>query len=392
MAVSRRQLIGTTAAATLSAAAAGGPSHAKEGEPASSLDALARDNGRIGFGSFLNSFARNPAQSHGIPADFDDIKAREVHLRECGIVTAGVYWTWTRPNARDFVFYNSDRIVEWAQQQGQKIRGHNLVWLRYDRMPDWLNQYDFGSRPATEAERLLREHITTFCKRYGSRIFSWDVVNEAIDPHTGLVRDDAFHKRLGDAVVDIAFDAARQAAPHASLVYNDYMGWTDTSARHRDGVLKLLSRLKSQGLRVDMVGVQSHIGPGLIGDVMGNLEFNAAEQANLKSFLDQVVSFGHRLSITEFDVGESGLPPDNRSRDQALADITRRYLQFMLSYPQLDYVITWGLVDHHSWLQTRNMREDGALKRPTLYDPNYEPKLMREAMAAAFKSAPRGGK
>ena len=96
------------------------------------------------------------------------------------------------------------------------------------------------------------------------------------------------------------------------------MGWTEGSARHREGVLKLLSRLKSQSVKVDMVGVQSHIGPGLIGDVMGNLSFDANEQASLKSFLDAVTAMGHRLSITEFDVGETGLPPDNRVRDEAL--------------------------------------------------------------------------
>ncbi|HEY2011583.1 MAG TPA: endo-1,4-beta-xylanase [Rhizomicrobium sp.] len=391
MGFSRRDLMSiatATAAAGAIATGASGQTGGRSDGP--SLDALAKAKSRTGFGSFLNSFARDPAQNHGIPADFDDIKARDVHLKECGIVTAGVYWTWTRPNAKDFVFYNSDRIIDWAEQQRLKIRGHNLVWLRYDRMPDWLNNYDFGPRPATEAERLLREHITTFCRRYGTRIFTWDVVNEAIDPHTGLVRDDAFHKRLGDAVVDIAFDAARQAAPHASLVYNDYMGWTDTSARHREGVFKLLSRLKSQNIRVDAVGVQGHIGPGLIGDVMGNLSFDASEQAALKTFLDNVIAMGHRLAITEFDVGESGLPPDNHARDEALADITRRYLQFMLAYPQLDYIVTWGLVDHHSWLQTRNMREDGALKRPTLYDPSYEPKLMRQAIADALRSAPPG--
>ena len=388
MSLSRRDVITTTTTTALALASTNVVASSDDESAEPSLNSLANAKGRIGFGSFLNSYAREPGQPRGIPADFDDIKAREVHLKECGIVTAGVYWTWTRPNPKDFIFYNSDRIIEWAEQHRLKIRGHNLVWLRYDRMPDWLNSYDFGSRPATEAERLLREHITTFCKRYGNRIFTWDVVNEAIDPHTGLVRDDAFHKRLGDAVVDIAFDAARQAAPHASLVYNDYMGWTETSARHRDGVLKLLSRLKSQKMQVDMVGVQSHIGPGLIGDVMGNLSFDAREQADLKSFLDVVTDMGHRLSITEFDVGKSGLPPDNRARDEAMADITRRYLSFMLGYPQLDYIVAWGLVDHHSWLQSRDVREDGALKRPTLYDPNYERKMMRRAIADALQSLP----
>jgi endo-1,4-beta-xylanase len=390
MSVSRREILGATAAVAANTVIASTSARADDKPEVQSLDSLAKAKGRVGFGSFLNSFARDPAQNHGIPADFDDVKVREVHLKECGIVTAGVYWTWTRPNAQDYVFHNSDRLVDWAAQQGLKIRGHNLVWLRYDRMPDWLNNYDFGARPATEAERLLREHITTFCRRYGTRIFTWDVVNEAIDPHTGLMRDDAFHKRLGDAVIDIAFDAARQAAPHASLVYNDYMGWTDTSARHRDGVLDLLSKLKSKKVQVDVVGVQSHIGPGLIGDVMGNLSFDAKEQADLRNFLDAVTGMGHRLAITEFDVGESNLPPDNRVRDGALADITRRYLSFMLKYPQLDYIVAWGMVDHHSWLQTRNMRDDGALKRPTIYDPNYEPKMMRQAIADALKSAPTG--
>ena len=390
MGLSRRELVGVTAALATGGMIVNASGQVDKISQIRSLDSMAKAKGRTGFGSFLNSFARDPAQNHGIPADFDDVKARQVHLKECGIVTAGVYWTWTRPNQQDFIFHNSDRIVDWAIEQGLKVRGHNLVWLRYDRMPDWLNSYDFGTRPATEAERLLREHITTFCKRYGTRIFTWDVVNEAIDPHTGLMRDDAFHKRLGDAVIDIAFDAARQAAPHASLVYNDYMGWTDTSARHREGVLELLSRLKSQNVQVDVVGVQSHIGPGLIGDVMGNLTFDAQEQHNLKVFLDAVTGMGHRLAITEFDVGESGLAPDNQVRDEALADITKRYLTFMLEYPELDYIVAWGLVDHHSWLQTRNMREDGALKRPTLYDPNYEPKMMRQAIAEALQSAPAG--
>lgn len=392
MRLSRRQIVSVAAVAAAGATTtiAAAEDHAGPGGAEPSLDALAKAKNRIGFGSFLNSHAGDRARSRGIPAAFDDIKAREVHMKECGIVTAGVYWTWTRPNAQDFVFHDSDRAVDWATRQGLKIRGHNLVWLRYDRMPDWLNTYDFGTRPATEAERLLREHITTFCKRYGTRVFTWDVVNEAIDPHTGLVRDDVFHKHLGDAVVDIAFDAARQAAPHASLVYNDYMGWTEGSARHRDGVLKLLSRLKAQKVRVDAVGVQGHIGPGLIGDVMGNLAFDAREQAAMKSFLDVVTGMGHRLGITEFDVGETGLGPGNRVRDEALADITRRYMAFMLNYPELDYIVAWGLVDHHSWLQTRNMRADGALKRPTLYDPNYEPKLMRQAIADALRAAPAG--
>src|SRR5215469_5922814 len=147
MSLSRRELIGSAAMA-VTGSPAGAAAQTNGARRGPSLDDLAKARGRIGFGSFLNSYARDPAQNHGIPADFDDIKAREVHLMECGILTAGVYWTWTRPNARDYVFYSSDRVIDWAEQHHLKIRGHNLVWLRYDRMPDWLNSYDFGTRPA----------------------------------------------------------------------------------------------------------------------------------------------------------------------------------------------------------------------------------------------------
>ena len=67
-----------------------------------------------------------------------------------------------------------------------------------------------GLKPGNEAERLLREHVTTVCKRYGDRIFTWDVVNEAIDPVTGQMRDMVFSRHLGADCMDIVFDAARK--------------------------------------------------------------------------------------------------------------------------------------------------------------------------------------
>jgi endo-1,4-beta-xylanase len=61
----------------------------------------------------------------------------------------------------------------------------------------------------------------------------------------------------------------------------------------------------------------------------------------------------------------------------------------MLSYPQLKYVVAWGLVDRYSWLQYRSPRADGLPKRPAPYDDAYRPKPMREAIAAAFRAAPK---
>ena len=45
-------------------------------------------------------------------------------------------------------------------------------------------------------------------------------------------------------------------------------------------------------------------------------------------------------------------------------------------------------MDTHTWLQGRNPRADGLPKRPTPFDNHYQPKPLREAIAAAFRAAP----
>jgi endo-1,4-beta-xylanase len=271
------------------------------------------------------------------------------------------------------------------------MRGHTLLYNQTQYFPKWLVNYDFGARPATEAERLLRDHITTVCTHFGTRVFTYDVVNEAVNEFTGELWDTVFTKYLGPEAIDICFDAAHKAAPHAKLVYNDYASWGQGHAKYREGILRLLSRLKANKVPVDVYGVQSHIGQNFSPDSLGSSTFNAADQAVWKQFLDAVSGMGLRLAITEFDVGDRGTPSDIVERDRLIADLAHRYLDFMFGYRNLDYVMAWGMVDHYSWLQVKEYggrRPDGMPMRPSLYDDNYQPKPLRQAIAAAFRNAP----
>jgi endo-1,4-beta-xylanase len=377
----RRGLMGAVAGAAAMGALG---SRARAAAP-DSLDALAKAKGFTGFGSCIGGGAEDFASS------FNDAGVRAIHERECGIAVCEneTKWVALRPNPKEYSFYLADRVVDWAESHGMMMRGHTLLWQKTQYFPKWLQNYNFGTRPATEAERLLREHITTVCTHYGKRIFTYDVVNETVDEITGEPRVTPFSKLLGDATIDICFDAAHKAAPHARLVYNDYMGWGPTSARHRDGVLKLLSGLKSRKAPVHLLGVQSHIGPGTTVESQGPNTFGGADQAAWKQFLDAVVAMDLRLCLTEFDVGERGTPSDIGERDRFIADLAHRYLDFMFAYKQTDYLMAWGMLDHYSWLQNfGGKRPDGMLKRPTLYDDDYRPKLLRQAIADAFRNAP----
>ena len=384
--ITRRKCLAVTVLNGAAAMVAGTAQAAVAGSDAQSLAGLARARGLTGFGNAIGGVGRAGSA-------FNDLAAREIQLRECNILVPEneLKWTAVHPGPKEFNFHDADVLVDWAEQNGMKIRGHNLLWLRPDRNSDWLNNYDFGSRPGTEAERLLREHVTTVCARYGNRIFTWDVVNEAIDPTTGRLREMVFSRHLGDDCMDIVFDAARKACPQASLVYNDFMTWGDNSARHREGVLTLLNRMKGRKVPVDALGVQSHIGAGEIGGVKGTMTFDPREEVDWKSFMDSATALYPRLQITEFDVSEVGTPADIVARDRIIADLVRRYLDMMLRYRGLDHVMCWGMLDHHSWLQSRTLRADGMLKRGCPYDPNYQPKPLRQAIADAFRNAPMRG-
>jgi endo-1,4-beta-xylanase len=351
-----------------------------------SLDALAKAKGFVGFGSCMGGGAEDFASS------FNDAGVRDIHARECGILVCERDQVGGAASQPQGIFLLSGRPDGGLGRGPQHHHARPHAAVAEDAVfPKWLVNYDFGSRPTAEAERLLREHITTVCTHFGKRVFTYDVVNETVDEITGEIRQTPFTKYLGDNAVDICFDAAHKAAPHARLVYNDYMGWGANSARHRDGVLKLLSGLKSRKAPVHLLGMQSHIGPGTNVESQGPNSFGAADQSAWKQFLDAAVAMDLRLCLTEFDVGERSTPSDIGERDRFIADLARRYLDFMFAYTQTDYLMAWGMLDHYSWLQKFGTRPDGMLKRPSPYDDDYRPKPLRQAIADAFRNAPMRG-
>jgi endo-1,4-beta-xylanase len=60
----------------------------------------------------------------------------------------------------------------------------------------------------------------------------------------------------------------------------------------------------------------------------------------------------------------------------------------MVSYPQLRYIMMWGMVDKYSWLQEFIPRSDGLPQRPAPYDDAFKPKPLREAIASSMAAAP----
>lgn len=371
MRLSRREL-----AAGAAALLASGKALASDGAPG--LHAIARRKG-LDFGTAVGVGSRGDGA-------FDDPAYRALVAAQCGIVVhENELKLYALKGARPegYTFGPADRLVAFARENGLKVRGHTLLWNRDDFAPKWTQGYDFGGRAG--AERWLRDYVAAVAGRYADVMQSWDVVNETIDPKTGAMRDTVFTRNIGPEVVELAFHVAREAAPNAKLVYNDYMGHAKNDAAHRRGVLTLLQQMKKKGVPIDALGVQGHIANG---DSDTALTFRGQEAREWRAWLDEVRGLGLDLIVTEFDVNDVAGSPDPAKRDAEVAAVAADWLDLMLDYRELKQVLAWGLGDRYSWLQTWWPRKDGLPKRPTPYDADLRPKPLRDVMARAFAAAP----
>lgn len=374
----RRTMLGALAGATLlpagfvrAATAAGA------GEP---LKDIASSKG-LRFGTAVGS-GKN---------QFGDPAYRALVERECGIIVAEneMKWQALEPRRDTPNFGPADAMLAWANEKGMAMRGHNLFWQAEKWLPAWVAREDFGSKPAQGAERLMRKHVQTVCGHFGTAIKSWDVVNEAIDPADGKQRQNALTRAFGPTgaidQIDLAFRLAREYAPHAQLVYNDYMRGDTGSAKHRAGVLAMLAELKKRGTPVHALGLQSHI-----GSWDDSADRGKADLLEWRRFLDEVTGMGYGLLITEFDVNDRRLPADIAQRDAGVAAAARDYLDLTLSYPGLSDFLLWGMADHINWLQTWDEapRTDKLPMRPCPYDAQLRAKPLRAAIADAMRAMP----
>jgi endo-1,4-beta-xylanase len=302
---------------------------------------------------------------------------------ECNIaVTEGqMAWTAIEPQFGQLNFKEADQGVAWAVAHGIPLRGHHLISAHV--LPDWLER-----QSAEDLRAQVEWHIMALASRYKGKIHTWDVVNEAIDfrPNIGGpegFRRGVFYDVLGPSYIDLAFRSAKAADSQARLAYNDnrYELAGEETVQRRKATLALLRGLQERGVPLDVFGTQSHLMAGLDYDFAG-----------LQLFLHQVGQLGLEIHVTELDVSDQLLPADVATRDQAVADLTRAFMDAVLAVPAVKAVLTWGLTDRYSVLNTKKpykrKRTDGIPSRGLPLDSDLRHKPMWEAIAGALADAP----
>ena len=214
--------------------------------------------------------------------------------------------------------------------------------------------------------------------RYKGRVHGWDVVNEAI-LEDGSYRKSPFYEILGEEYIPLAFQYAHEVDPDAELYINDF---GMSSPGRRATYVKIANDLKSRGLRIDGIGMQSHVG---------------MDYPDLKEYEESMLAFagtGCNVMITEWEM--SALPTINFGAnisdtvafkaaynpypnglpEEVSQEWNSRMKSFMDLYvkhsDKITRVTAWGVTDGDSWKNDWPM--EGRTEYPLLFDRNHEMK------------------
>lgn len=324
------------------------------------------------------------------PRQIDDSRVANLIAREFDCLTAENEFKpqSVQPRPGQFQFERADRLVAFAERHGMKVIGHTLCW--HSQAPAWLFQNEQGE-PLSRADALrnLKAHIDGVAGHFRGKVLGWDVVNEAIiDGPEGYLRQTPALRAIGDDYLIHAFRFAQEADPDAELYYNDY--GIENPAK-LDRTLRLVRELKAAGVRLDAVGIQSHLrldDPGAVDRVDRAITALAAEGVKVVLSEIDVDVLPRRTRGADTETSErdganpytDGLPPEVA---EAQADYYGRLLKVVLNHPGVVTRVTfWGTHDGSSWLNHWPIA--GRTNHPLLWDRNLEPKPALRAIQAVL--------
>ncbi len=230
---------------------------------------------------------------------------QQLFLTQCDIATPEVHMKWNSLSSQPGVydFGNADKFVAFCAANHIKVRGHTLVW--HDALPAWVA----AQLTAGNGRAMMVDHIRKVAGHFAGKLYSWDVVNEVLDPGShrpdGL-RDSPWLQNVGVDYIEQAFRATAAADPNALLVWNEnYLEVSNGfGAAKRTAMLNLLDGMLARGVPIHGIGLEAHL-RGDQASVLGDASYEA--------FLSELARRGMKIFITELDVQDADFSCGYRS-------------------------------------------------------------------------------
>jgi len=331
---------------------------------------------------------------------------------------------------KDYKWAAADALVEYAQANGKKIRGHTLFW--HSQSPDWffLKSTPANNTLITKDELYYRMdlHIRTVFERYAGKIHSWDVANEVIsqsDNSGPRIPVKTLGSRSGEesyytnimnldsslSGFEKAFDFVRHAFERSRYWADHYkdnnvqLYLTDFGVERpfiRGGTTKqkdfydLITLLINKNAPIDGIGFQGHFrlydhpvdGKSCLETACkanGGTSCTHNIKAGVEMFSNFTRTDGRKLKIIFCELDFS-IFSNNKSQGSLttmpagdlpvrLADLGQTYRDFFDMFKEyynkgvIDMVLIWGIADGHSWLNAHPV--SGRTDYPLLFDRSY---------------------
>jgi endo-1,4-beta-xylanase len=325
-----------------------------------------------------------------IPFDLDNPDYAKVAAQQFSVVTPGneMKWQVVEPTQGTYDWSGGDRLVQFAEQNHQLVRGHVLLW--HNQLPNWLTTgVANGTIGNAQLLDLLHKHITDEVTHFKGKIWQWDVANEFFTDSnpSQLNPNDFWVSHLGPGVIADAFRWAHAADPHALLFYNDYnIAGEDGSNAKSNAAYAWIQQMLAQGVPINGVGDQGHLDT--------QYGFPTQMAADLQRFAD----LGLKTAITEADVRTFVDGPTTQVPTDHLATFAHPYeysqmLQACLAVKACISFTVWGFGDADSWVPGFFTGEGFA----NIYDVNLTPKpaytaLQQDLKLAAYGAPARRGR
>lgn len=278
------------------------------------------------------------------------------------------------PGWDKYDFDMADKLMAYGKKYNIKINAHTLIW--HSQLPAYMQH----NKDADSVKQYFANHINTVAGRYDGKVFSWDVVNEALE-EDGSMRRSVFLEKLGNDFVTEAFRLAQKAAPNTQLYYNDY---NIEQPKKRAGAIALVKKIQAAGVRIDGVGIQGHWR-------VSNIPLKEIENSIL-----EFSALGIKVMFTELDLGVLPNPWDSDAADvnmkavysekmnpyakglpdsvqvkfnKGYEDLFRLFLKYK---DKIGRITFWGVNDSQSWLNDWPIK--GRTNYPLLFDREFKPK------------------
>lgn len=353
-------------------------------------NAVAQKTGNSLKKAFKNKFYIGTAMS--LPQiNGTDVKSDQIITSQFSSIVAEncMKSMFLQPQEGKFFFDDADRFVAFGEKNKMFIIGHTLIW--HSQLPKWFFVDKDGKDVSAEVlKQRMKNHITTVVSRYKGRVKGWDVVNEAI-MEDGTYRKSKFYEILGEEFIPLAFQYAQEADPNAELYYNDYNEWYPEKVKT---VINIVKKMKSRGIRVDGVGMQTHVG------------LDTPKLAEYEKAITEYASAGVKVNVTEMEIsalpspwGSSANVSDTVEYQAKMNPYTKglpknvvkewenRYLDFFRLFikheDKIRRVTLWGVTDNQSWKNDFPVK--GRTDYPLLFDRNFKAKPVVEKIIQLTK-------